>query len=352
MLYEAGECIVLLSVIIPVYNGEKYLRQAVESVISQPYKGLEVICINDGSADGSAEILQSIAQRDERVRIFTQSNQGVASARNRGVMQAQGTYIAFLDQDDCYCKNILSNVLAESISDGQYDMVSFAYYISNQDMTRGHLYPRENVERRNLANFAGENYRHHSSYFFRTEFVKENNILTDIYRNEDERFRMQCVYSASYVRYVSQSLFVYRNNKDSVAHRRGKNSPVLDSCYDGFSLLSRQSQNPMVVKYCMDTMQHLLLETAKQLVIEGDSPESIMAALEKKQARALYERRTWISTTDRRNWELFFNHIHWFVVKHRLAGLLDQYLRITLRCPVILYLYEKQKYPKILDGVV
>jgi glycosyltransferase involved in cell wall biosynthesis len=88
-----------VSVIIPAYNGDRFIGQAVESVLQQPYPNCELIVVNDGSSDATAEVLQAYG---ERIRYVEQPNQGVAAARNRGLALAQGEWIAFLDQDD-YC---------------------------------------------------------------------------------------------------------------------------------------------------------------------------------------------------------------------------------------------------------
>lgn len=86
----------LVSVIIPVFNGSRYLHEALDSVFAQTYEHFEVIVVDDGSSDNSADIARSY----ESVRVFCQTNQGVASARNRGVLESEGEFLVFLDQDD------------------------------------------------------------------------------------------------------------------------------------------------------------------------------------------------------------------------------------------------------------
>ena len=93
----------LVSVIIPVYNGENYLSQAIDSVIDQTYSPIELIIVDDGSTDKSKEIASSYSQ----VNYVYQENQGVAIARNTGIFKSQGEYIAFLDQDDIWTANKL-----------------------------------------------------------------------------------------------------------------------------------------------------------------------------------------------------------------------------------------------------
>lgn len=89
-----------LSVIVPVYNAEPYLAAALESVLSQTLRDLEVICVDDGSTDGSAAALADITVRDPRVRVLTQANAGQGAARNRGLELARGEFVYFMDADD------------------------------------------------------------------------------------------------------------------------------------------------------------------------------------------------------------------------------------------------------------
>lgn len=90
----------LVSVIIPVYNTAQYLPRCLDSVLNNTHRTLEVICINDGSSDNSLEVLNTYVARDSRVRVIDQENAGLSAARNRGLNEAAGAYIAFIDSDD------------------------------------------------------------------------------------------------------------------------------------------------------------------------------------------------------------------------------------------------------------
>ena len=89
-----------VSVIIPVYNVEVYLRQCLNSVVNQTLKDIEIICVDDGSTDSSAEILKEYAKKDGRIRVLTQSNSGAGAARNTGIAVAKGAWLYFVDGDD------------------------------------------------------------------------------------------------------------------------------------------------------------------------------------------------------------------------------------------------------------
>lgn len=90
----------LVSIIVPVYNVERYLPQCLDSVVNQTYKNIEVICVNDGSPDNSIKILEDYSAKDPRIKVVSQKNQGLSGARNTGIKYASGKFIMFVDSDD------------------------------------------------------------------------------------------------------------------------------------------------------------------------------------------------------------------------------------------------------------
>ena len=109
----------LISVIIPVYNAEKYLSDCIHSVLEQTYPNFEVICIDDGSTDHSVQILKRF--NSSKIKIFTQANQGVSVARNFGLDQARGDLITFVDSDDVIDPHFLEKLV--SIYDSSHSSV-------------------------------------------------------------------------------------------------------------------------------------------------------------------------------------------------------------------------------------
>ena len=101
----------LISVIIPVYNVEKYLHRCLDSVIAQTYQNLEIICVDDGSVDESGKICDQYAVRDAHIKVIHQENQGPSAARNRGLDAAEGEYIAFVDSDDYILEDMYKKML-------------------------------------------------------------------------------------------------------------------------------------------------------------------------------------------------------------------------------------------------
>ena len=102
----------LLTVIIPVYNGEKYLQSTLESVLSSTYKNIEVLIINDGSSDSSEQIINNFIQTDSRIRYLYEENAGIVAARNLGLELAKGEYICFCDQDDIAVSDMYTEIIS------------------------------------------------------------------------------------------------------------------------------------------------------------------------------------------------------------------------------------------------
>jgi Glycosyltransferases involved in cell wall biogenesis len=111
-----------VSIIIPVYNVEDYLRQCLDSVINQTLRDLEIICVNDGSTDKSLQILEEYAHKDKRIRIINQKNSGQGTARNTGMDYATGEYVGFVDSDDWIELNMFKELYQDAINHNS-DMV-------------------------------------------------------------------------------------------------------------------------------------------------------------------------------------------------------------------------------------
>ena len=103
----------MISIIVPVYNAAPYLPQCLDSLVNQTYRDIEIICVNDGSTDNSLDILKAYAERDSRILVIHQENQGLSDARNKGLENARGEWVMFVDSDDWIgtdcCKTLLSH---------------------------------------------------------------------------------------------------------------------------------------------------------------------------------------------------------------------------------------------------
>ena len=123
---------VKFSVIIPVYNSEKYLKECLDSLVNQTFKDFEIICINDGSTDNSKKLLEEYANKDDRINVYSQENQGVGAARNYGMTLAKGKYINFLDSDDILSANALKSAYEFLEKHAEIDVVSIPIFFFNE----------------------------------------------------------------------------------------------------------------------------------------------------------------------------------------------------------------------------
>ena len=126
---------VKISVILPIYNMEKYLRQCLESLFAQSLNEIEIICINDGSSDSSLDILKELATVDTRVIVIDQQKQGAAAARNTGIKFAKGKFLSILDADDFFCPNMLLSAYNKA-EDTTADIVIFCCNFFDDDTNK------------------------------------------------------------------------------------------------------------------------------------------------------------------------------------------------------------------------
>lgn len=132
---EHKASIPLVSVIIPVYNAECYIKQCVDSILEQTYENIEVICIDDGSEDSTSAILQFLARKDKRVIVLNQQHLGVSAARNKGMKFAKGKYISFVEADD-YIENESYEILVQNAEEKNVDIVIFGSNIIGENLEK------------------------------------------------------------------------------------------------------------------------------------------------------------------------------------------------------------------------
>lgn len=120
----------MISVIIPIYNMEKYLDRCINSITEQSYKNIEILLINDGSTDNSLKICKKFQKEDERIKFFSMNHQGVSIARNLGIEKAKGKYIMFIDSDDWIEKDTIKT-LYENIKNNDMSICSYHRVFDN-----------------------------------------------------------------------------------------------------------------------------------------------------------------------------------------------------------------------------
>lgn len=127
-----------VSLIIPVYNTANYLRRCLESAVSQTYPDMEIICVDDGSTDGSERIVNEFAERDNRIVVIHQSNQGESNARNTGLRAATGDYMGFMDCDD-WIEPDMYECLVKAIEEENADMAIAGFYREFENAGKPHI---------------------------------------------------------------------------------------------------------------------------------------------------------------------------------------------------------------------
>lgn len=215
----------LVSVIIPVYNVEKYLHECIDSVINQTFKNLEIILVDDGSTDSSGEICDEYIEKDDRITVVHQKNGGLSVARNTGFSEANGDYVYFLDSDDYIAENTLETLLKIAEKDNSdivfFDAVSFADtddFTVKQNYVRNNKYNPDNGY--NVFSALTKNKEYHSAVpllFISRNFLLSSYVsfIPDIIY-EDMVFTYQLFCKASTVSQCPDALYYRRYRKNSI----------------------------------------------------------------------------------------------------------------------------------------
>jgi glycosyltransferase involved in cell wall biosynthesis len=206
-----------VSIIVPVYNVEKYLSKCLDSILYQTLEEIEVICIDDGSTDNCGKILDYYAETDCRVRIFTQRNAGLSCARNKGIMEARGEYVGFVDSDDWVAPDF-------------YETLYYAAKYNDADIAAANI-------RRPSGRFKLR-YRKKMVYFWPQQKMdaagipKNNYVWNKIYRREmlipfaedryfeDVNWSIRMVHAANRFVVTPHTAYYYRKNRFSIMHSR------------------------------------------------------------------------------------------------------------------------------------
>ncbi len=232
-----------VSVIIPVYNAEKYLRQCLDSVVNQTLQDIEIICVDDGSTDSSAQILAEYKEKDTRVKLLSQENQGQSVARNNALDIAMGRYVVFLDSDDLFIDNTLEElfILAEQKS---VDIIGFNAFplFENKSLEMRFqswktYYARKQIINEPVSGLAAMDILTQSSeyrasaclLFINHDFLEKNKVrFYEGIIHEDNLFTFQCFITARSVMQVASQYYGRRvrenstmTQKESVKNLRG-----------------------------------------------------------------------------------------------------------------------------------
>lgn len=203
----------MVSVIIPVYQGEKFLNQCIDSVLNQTHEKIEVICVNDGSKDQSLEILREYERKDQRVRVFSQDNRGQSAARNLALSHAKGKFVVFIDSDDYIGKDYIKELYDEIIKE-RADMVVCGY--TKVDMEGKILFSKviEGAEKRKDPIFP-LTYISWNRIISRDLIVKNGFTYWEGVQCEDIPFILKLETAAKKVSYIKGTQYYYRTNTNS-----------------------------------------------------------------------------------------------------------------------------------------
>lgn len=140
----------MISIIVPAYNVESYVKKTIESILKQEYTNIEIICVDDGSKDNTFQMLKTIAASDKRVRVFTKENEGVTKAREFGFEQAQGEYIGFVDADDIVEPDMFER-LYQNMKKYDTDISHCGYVIDKLDGGKEYFYNTGRLAKQDTA---------------------------------------------------------------------------------------------------------------------------------------------------------------------------------------------------------
>ena len=207
----------MISIIVPVYKVEKYLARCFKSIVNQTYKEWELLLIDDGSPDGSGKLCDEYAKKDSRVRVFHKGNGGVSSARNRGIEEANGEWITFIDADDYIAPETLEKC---SHFFGNTDMVRFSMrfiYSNDGQQYSDVVLPSISKEGYLSMIVARETIMGVCGGFYRRKMFVDNNILFDesLVSGEDWVVLVQLVMRSNKIHFISAPLYYYNKINES-----------------------------------------------------------------------------------------------------------------------------------------
>lgn len=209
-LIEIGE--IMFSIIIPVYNSEKYLKRCINSILAQTFQNFELIAVDDGSSDSSPEILKAYSDSDSRIKVIRKNNQGVSSARNIGINSAKGDYIIFVDADDYIDKGLLQTLCTNLNGE---DLV-FYNFLDNG--TKNHVKPLSNnfYSREEALMLISGNYSFRGFVWnkaFKRKVIVDNDIRfrDDVHMCEDLCFCVDFIEKISTFKIINDALYFYEH---------------------------------------------------------------------------------------------------------------------------------------------
>lgn len=219
-----------IHVVIPVYNAEKFIEEAVDSVLAQPYQNLELYLVNDGSCDNSGVLCDALAEQHDNIHIIHQQNSGVSAARNAGIELAMRSaedtdYLAFCDADDRWIADAVSS---DFFDNDRAEIHTFGTICADQTMERFYIYAAfDDFEETEIEKVLWKR-NPFCANIYSIQMIREYGIRfsrTTRYA-EDVMFSSQCKYCAKRIIFHKEFLYLYRHNANSAMHTRENLSKI------------------------------------------------------------------------------------------------------------------------------
>lgn len=263
----------MISIVVPVYNVEKYVKKCIDSILKQTYSDYELILVNDGSLDSSGEICSYYANSDCRIKVIHKKNGGLSDARNTGIQQAKGDWITFIDSDDYVSEDYLEtlyNLIVYNNADISIASFTVVSKFKNADFSDGSksIMNSEETIRRMLL---GEGFDMGAwGKMYRTSFFK-NNLYPVGKLFEDSKTTYQIISQANKIAFYSKSIYYYMNRKESIV-----NSKFSENKLDliEMNLLSREFILKKYPRLTNETNRRVLwayFSTLNQVIQSNDS---------------------------------------------------------------------------------
>lgn len=242
---------VWIHVIVPVYNCETYIVEAVASVLNQPYRNVRIVLVDDGSTDASPEICDRICKTQENITVIHKKNGGVSSARNAGIdyvlkyapEELSGQYIAFLDADDAWEPEFLDGKSLEQLDEG-FDLLGFQSCTCNIGMQkRGSIrLLQEGVLSGGTKNVWAHSSQSFAAMLYSCKLLKKYNIRFQegLKYSEDKIFSLQCMYLADRIWQENRQMYLYRTLGSSAMGRRPFGIPYYRPIIDAYLEMDRE----------------------------------------------------------------------------------------------------------------
>ena len=256
----------VISIIVPIYNREKLLRNCLDSIFSQTFKDWECILVNDGSTDKSLEIAQQYAANDPRFILFSQENQGLSAARNLGIDHAQGKWITFVDSDDEIAPDYLE-ILYKIGEDNNVDMVNASFFSC---YSSGHIKPlifKDSIYSSDEEDFENDFYWRISYIIklFRHSIIKKHHLRFGAKFQPREDFLFTLEFYLYAQRFASSSKAIYKYNKrgdnDDHLHKKKYDFQTHLTIFKAYnSLFKRMQERHIHLAYKLYKVLKLSLE--------------------------------------------------------------------------------------------